>query len=167
MGNIILIGFMGSGKSSVGRYMHRKGYAFIDTDSYIEKKEKRKIKEIFATDGEAYFRSCETRALEEIIAEGKDDFVIAVGGGLVMTPANQPLLHKLGKVVYLRATVDTLLSRLKDDSNRPLLQGGTMREKIETLMEQREATYKKVADLVVDTDNRSFEHIYRIIKKHI
>ncbi|MDD6339648.1 MAG: shikimate kinase [Butyrivibrio sp.] len=167
MANIILIGFMGCGKSSIGRFMSTKGYKLIDTDSYIEERENRKIKDIFETDGEEYFRDCETAILKEILADGNDNYVIAVGGGLPMREENRLLLHKLGKVVYLKASVASLMSRLKGDSKRPLLQGKSLEERIRELMNLRESTYESVSDVIVSTDGRSFERIYSIIEQKI
>lgn len=164
MTNYILIGFMGSGKSSVGRYMHAKhGYQLIDTDSYIEKLEGRSIQEIFATEGEEYFRDLETHTLELLVHNNTNNTVIAVGGGLPMRKINRILLHELGTIVYLKARPETLERRLAGDDHRPLLKGGSLRERIRTLMEEREDTYEKVADLVIGTDNRKYAQIYKDI----
>ena len=116
MSNIILIGFMGCGKSSIGRFMARNGYRLVDTDSVIEKDAGRTIKEIFADEGEEYFRRKETDILMELIQREEDNLVVAVGGGLPMHARNRALIHKLGVVVYLRAKVDTLAWRLRNDT---------------------------------------------------
>lgn len=166
MKNIILIGFMGAGKSAVGRYISdNTEYKIIDTDYYIEKKENCKISEIFAEKGEEYFREAETKALEDILKFRNNSYVISVGGGLPMREENRVLMHKLGTVIYLRATVDTLENRLKGDTKRPLLQGGDIREKITALMEKREAVYESAADAVIDTDNKEFEDVFKEIKE--
>lgn len=168
MNNIILIGFMGSGKSSVGRYMEEsEGFALIDTDEYIEKQQNDSINNIFANKGEEYFRNLETECIKELIALNTDMTVISVGGGLPMRGENQKLLKELGKIVYLRATVDTLVSRLMGDTTRPLLKGGDLRQKITELFEKREATYEWIADIVIDTDNYSPKEIYNIIKERL
>ena len=168
MNNIILIGFMGSGKSSVGRYMEEsEGFALIDTDEYIEKQQNDSINNIFANKGEEYFRNLEMECIKELIALNTDMTVISVGGGLPMRGENQKLLKELGKIVYLRATVDTLVSRLTDDTTRPLLKGGNLRQKITELFEKREATYEGIADIVIDTDNYSPKEIYNIIKERL
>ena len=168
MNNIILIGFMGSGKSSVGRYMEEsEGFALIDTDEYIEKQQNDSINNIFANKGEEYFRNLETECIKELIALNTDMTVISVGGGLPMRGENQKLLKELGKIVYLRATVDTLVSRLMGDTTRPLLKGGDLRQKITELFEKREATYEGIADIVIDTDNYSPKEIYNIIKERL
>lgn len=168
MNNIILIGFMGSGKSSVGRYMEEsEGFALIDTDEYIEKQQNDIINNIFANKGEEYFRNLETECIKELITLNTDMTVISVGGGLPMRGENQKLLKELGKIVYLRATVDTLVSRLMGDTTRPLLKGGDLRQKITELFEKREATYEGIADIVIDTDNYSPKEIYNIIKERL
>lgn len=168
MDNIILIGFMGCGKSSIGKYLEKKhGYTLIDTDDYIEKEQNRSINDIFATEGEEYFRNLETQCIRELINKAKQDFVIAVGGGLPMRSENQILLKELGKVVYLRAKEDTLVDRLTGDSKRPLLKGGDLRTKIQDLFTRREATYISLADAIVDTDDCSYETVYNSIEERL
>ena len=168
MSNIILIGFMGCGKSSIGRFMSEKyQYTLIDTDSYIEEQQKCTISEIFETKGEEYFRQLETQCLKELIDSSTDKMIIAVGGGLPMRKENRELLHELGKVVYLRAEIDTLEKRLKGDTTRPLIQGGELRTKIENLFNLRQDTYEELADLIVDTDHRSYQQITAKIRKEL
>lgn len=168
MGNIILIGFMGCGKSSIGKYMSkRRRYKLIDTDSYIEEKEGRSINEIFASDGEAYFRQLETDCIRELIEMSGKKLVVAVGGGLPMRGLNRELLHELGTIVYLRTSIDTLEKRLQGDDKRPLLQGGELRTKIENLFAQRESTYEELADIIVDTDNRTYAEVFMKIKENL
>lgn len=164
--NYILIGFMGCGKSSIGRFMSQKGYKLIDTDSYIEEKEHRSVRSIFDTDGEEYFRNLETAAIAELAERNEDGYVIAVGGGLPMREENRRYMHEIGTVVYLRATVDTLENRLKGDESRPLLKGGNIRDRIQKLMLERAYTYEKTADIAVDTDGRSYEDVYKLIKEN-
>ena len=160
MNNIILIGFMGSGKSTLGTYMENKGYILIDTDECIEKDMGTPISEIFATKGEEYFRNLETEFIRTLIDKKTDKAVVSVGGGLPMREENRTLLKALGKVVYLRTTVDTLVNRLTGDTKRPLLQGGDLRQKITALFEKREEIYENLADVIIDTDNCSLEEIY-------
>lgn len=168
MDNIILIGFMGCGKSSIGRFLEKKhGHKLIDTDDYIEKQQNRSINDIFATEGEEYFRNLETQCIRELIDKSENGLVIAVGGGLPMRNENQALLKELGKVVYLRATEDTLVDRLTGDSKRPLLKGGDLRNKIQDLFARRETTYINLADLIVDTDDCSYETVYKNIKEKL
>lgn len=167
MGNVILIGFMGCGKSSVGvKLSYRLRKAVIDTDKEIEKEEQRSISDIFAEEGEAYFRNKETECLRRLI-ETADDKIISVGGGLPMRDVNRELMHKLGQVVYLRAKPETVYERLKHDTTRPLLQGENPQEKIKILMAQREQNYEKAADVIVDVDGKDFEKIVNEIERQI
>lgn len=165
--NLILIGFMGSGKSSLGRYISGQGYRLIDTDGYIEDKLGRAVSDIFAVEGEEYFRRLETRALEELLEGGVQDCVIAVGGGLPMKEVNCELMHKLGTVIYLRAKPSTLEFRLSGDRTRPLLRGGKLRERIDSLMAERKDIYEAAADIIIDTDGYTFEEIYGLLKEKI
>ena len=155
--NIILIGFMGSGKTTFGRWISTShSMKFIDTDEYIEKKYNKLIKDIFR---EEAFRNMETQAVREL-ADSCDNCVISVGGGLPVRDINRRLLKELGIVVYLKTEVDELVKRLSKDTSRPLLAGGNLREKIESLMTAREALYKDAADVIVKTDGRRFEDMY-------
>ncbi|MCM1388619.1 MAG: shikimate kinase [Bacillus sp. (in: Bacteria)] len=159
MKNIILIGFMGSGKSTVGiKLSYHLRRALEDTDKLIEKEEGRTISKIFRDDGEPYFRNLETECLKKLI-QTTDDKIISVGGGLPMRKENHELLKKLGTVVYLRATPETIYERVKHDTSRPLLQGGNPQEKIRTLLRERTPIYEQAADFIVDVDNKDFEEI--------
>lgn len=162
--SIVLIGFMGSGKTTLGRWIAREhGYTFLDTDDMIEEEQQRSINDIFAKEGEEYFRDLETDMIRSL-ADRDDKVVISVGGGLPVREVNRELMRHVGKVVYLRTTVDELEKRLKGDTKRPLLAGGNVREKIISLMDKREALYLDAADIVVDTTGKRFEQIYDIIK---
>lgn len=159
MGNVILIGFMGCGKSTVGlRLSYRLRKPVIDTDKEIEKAEKRSISDIFQTEGEAYFRDKETECLKKLLKTSSNQ-IISVGGGLPMREVNRQLLHQLGQVVYLRAKAETIYDRLKYDTTRPLLQGENPQEKIRSLMTQREQNYKEASDIIIDVDGKDFEQI--------
>lgn len=166
MNHIILIGFMGAGKTTIGKKLARKlDIEFVDTDEMVETQTGRKISDIFAEDGESYFRNLETEMLHQLL-QRKERCVISVGGGLPVQQVNRPLLKELGKVIFLEAEVDTLMKRLKGDTSRPKLQGGDLRERIETLMEQRLAVYLEAADIRVATDKQEFESILKeIIQK--
>ncbi|MDD6810807.1 MAG: shikimate kinase [Lachnospiraceae bacterium] len=159
MGNIILIGFMGCGKSTVGiKLSYRMRRSMLDTDKLIEKEEGRTISEIFATDGEVYFRDLETKCLKNLIQTEKNR-IISVGGGLPIRKENHILLKQLGTVVYLRASAETIYERVKNDTTRPLLQGENPKEKIENLMEQRLVIYEQAADVIIDVDGKDFDTI--------
>ena len=110
--NIVLIGFMGSGKTTFGKWISRKyGYSFCDTDEYIEKKEKTTINDIFASKGEAAFRDMETETVKEF-ADSLKKCVVSVGGGLPVRKENREILKSIGTVVYLKASEEELCKRL-------------------------------------------------------
>lgn len=159
-GNIILIGFMGSGKTTFGKWIAREhGMSFLDTDEYIEKQQNKRIKDIFRDSGEEAFRDMETAAVKKL-TDSVENTVISVGGGLPVRDVNRKLLKELGCVVYLETSVEELMKRLKKDSSRPLLAGGDLRERIESLMVAREDLYKEAADMIVVTDKADFSNMY-------
>lgn len=167
MNHIILIGFMGAGKTSIGkRLAKRSGLTFADTDELIEARQQEKISDIFARHGEPYFRDLETEILRELLREEKR-LVISVGGGLPVRRENREYLRRLGTVIYLKAQADTLAARLKGDTTRPMLAGGDLREKIKTLMQQREELYLEAAELEISTDKKSISAIVKEIEEHV
>ena len=164
MNNIVLIGFMGCGKTTFGKWIaNNYNMEFIDTDDYIESKENRKISDIFASDGEEFFRSLETSTIDKL-SKSVSNAVISVGGGLPVRECNRAILKQLGKVIYLEPSINELEKRLKNDTKRPLLAGGNVRQKIESLMSARENIYISVADCVIKTDNKSFKQMYEEVK---
>lgn len=159
--NIVLIGFMGTGKTSVGRLLaNRLGYDFIDTDAVIERLEGRSISEIFATDGERYFRNLE--AEQALILANADRRVVATGGGFPLNPKNIELLHGNSVIVLLQASPQTILERVQPDQNRPLLQVDDPLSKIESLLVVRAAFYA-VADITVDTSDKDLQEVAEFI----
>lgn len=157
--NIVLIGFMGSGKTTVGLKLSWKMKMPVeDTDKLIERREKRTISSIFATDGEAVFRQMETALLEEL-CESKYERILSVGGGTPVLEANRPLLKKLGRVVYLRIKPETVYERVKEDTGRPLLQCEDPLGRIKELMAKRASAYEECADLIIDVDGLTIEQI--------
>lgn len=157
--NIILIGFMGSGKTSVGiKLSCQMKRTLIDTDKWIEKKQKMTVSEIFASCGEEAFRRMETECLKELIKTA-DRQIISCGGGLPMREENHGLLKELGKVVYLKVTPKAAYERLKNDTTRPLLQVDDPMERIRTLLVERAPIYEKCADVIVEVSDKSFEKI--------
>ncbi|MCX4340209.1 MAG: shikimate kinase [Lachnospiraceae bacterium] len=167
MSNVILIGFMGCGKTTVGlRLSYRLRRTVIDTDKEIEREEKRTISEIFATDGESYFRDRETQSLRKLIDTAANQ-IISVGGGLPMREENRRLLRELGQVFYLRAEAETIYERLKDDTTRPLLQGENPLTKIKTLLQERDPYYREAADVVITVDGKSFDEILCEIEEKV
>ncbi len=161
--NVILIGFMGSGKTSVGeRLAERLGYQFRDTDRLIEQRAGDTIHHIFAVHGEEYFRSLETDLLKEL-KQGLEHSVLSTGGGLPLKEMNSRILKEMGFVVYLKASGQTTLQRLAGDTTRPLLQGEDKEQKIEKLLIQRAPIYEKAAHKVIVTDDRSVNEISDLI----
>lgn len=157
--NIILIGFMGCGKTSTGiRLSYRLKRTMIDTDKWIEKKYKMTISDIFDTYGEEAFRRMETECLKELI-QTADGQIISVGGGLPLREENRRLLKQLGRVIYLKVTPQTVYLRLKDDTSRPLLKTDEPLERIRSLMEKREPVYESCADMMIEASELSFEEI--------
>lgn len=163
--NIILIGFMGCGKSSVGlRLSYALKRTIIDTDKLIEKQQGTTISQIFATKGEEAFREMETHCIRQLL-EDTDRQIISTGGGLPMKEENHKLLKELGRVYYLRVTKETVYERLKEDTTRPLLQGDNPQEKIEALLTKRAPLYETCADYIIDVSEKSFDEIIEEIKE--
>ena len=163
---ISITGFMGCGKSSVGRKLSELLCCrFMDLDTAIEEKAGKSIPVIFATEGEKVFRKLEKDTLTEIICSesGEDDvnLILALGGGAVMTPECEKTVHESTFCIYLRASVDTLMDHLYNDiSSRPLLaDSDTLRERITSMMKQRSATYERTAHHQIDTDGKSIDKI--------
>lgn len=157
--NIILIGFMGAGKTSVGDKLagifHK---TLIDTDQMIEDIAGMTIAQIFKQHGETPFRQLETRVLKKLLEQAEQE-VISVGGGLPMREENRVLLQRLGKVVYLKVKPETVLLRLMNDTVRPLLQGDDVQSKVYTLLAEREPVYREAAHLVIETDGKTMDEI--------
>lgn len=167
MGNVILIGFMGSGKTTVGlKLSYRLRRPVIDTDKEIEREEKRSISDIFATDGEQYFRDKETALLRKML-KSVNNQIISVGGGLPLRNENRELLHELGQVFYLKASAETIYGRVKNDTGRPLLQGPDPQTKIERLLNERNAHYTDAADVVINVDGKDFDQILCEIEQNV
>ena len=165
-GNIFLVGLMGAGKSTIGRQLARElGKQFRDSDSEIEQRTGVSIDVIFDIEGEQGFRRRETRMLQELVEER--GIVLATGGGAILASDNRQLLRDNGLVIYLKASAEHLAGRVKLDRRRPLLQTGDKLAKIRELMTQREPVYQQLADVVVETNNRSIPRIVREISKMI
>ncbi len=168
--NIVLIGFMGTGKSSIGRELAtRMGCAFVDIDCKIEEDTGMRIPEIFEKYGEDYFRECEKAAVRKV--SNRRGMVIATGGGTIKNPENVKLLRQRGVLVCLTASVDTILARTSKRGNRPLLASADNDERrsiIEKLMEERKELYAQ-ADYTVDTSEKSpfqiIDDIHKFLKR--
>lgn len=157
--NIVLIGFMGSGKTTFGKALAGKlGMEFLDTDAYIEKQAGKTISAIFTEDGEEAFRKLETDTLIHLRDTVKNT-VFATGGGMPLRKENARLLKEIGKVCYLMAAPQVIFDRVKGDTGRPLLQGEDPYGKICSLMQQRRPLYEQAADVVIDTNSNDLEEI--------
>ena len=162
--NIVLCGMMGVGKTSVGiRISQLTGRRWYDTDIMITDRHGR-ISDIFEYYGEAHFRSLETDITREL--SGQDNLVISTGGGLVLKPENSDLLKAGGKIFFMRASLDVLLTRVRADENRPLLKDmGKTAEKLGVLLKERMPIYEHVADYIIDTDGKTVDETAREIIK--
>lgn len=157
--NIILTGFMGSGKTTLGlRLSYKLRIPVQDTDKLIEQREGRSISRIFAENGETYFREQETKLLQEI-QERKYARIISVGGGTLVNPVNRELLKACGTVVYLRVQPETVYRRLKTDKTRPLLQCENPLVKITELLNARKDAYEECADIIIDVDAFTLDEV--------
>lgn len=164
MNNIILIGYMGSGKTTVGKRLAEvcsvpKKYIFVDTDELIVQQQQRSINEIFATDGELAFREMETELLKQLITEKSKNMILSTGGGMPVKEENRSLLSVLGTVIYLKANPQTIYTRIKDDTTRPLLQCENPMTKITEMITQRNPIYEASASMIVDTDKVSHSEV--------
>ena len=165
-GNIFLVGLMGAGKSTIGRRLARElGLQFRDSDVEIEKKTGVSIDVIFDIEGEQGFRRRETGMLRDLVEER--GIVLATGGGAVLAPENRQLLRDNGMIIYLKASAEHLAGRIRQDRRRPLLQSGDKLSTIRELMTRREPFYQQLADMVVETNNRSVPRVVREISKMV
>jgi shikimate kinase len=155
--NIALTGFMGTGKTEVGKLLAQLlKWQFIDVDAEIEKQVGIKISDIFAHKGEPYFRTAETDAIK--LVSLLDKAVIACGGGAVLKTENVQALEKTGKIVCLRARPETIYERIKNDTSRPLLQVPNPKKKIEEMLSERAPHYAR-SSFAIDTDGKTIETI--------
>ncbi|MCM8789492.1 MAG: shikimate kinase [Candidatus Omnitrophica bacterium] len=167
MGNIYLVGFMGTGKTAVGKELAKaKKWNFVDLDELIELKEKRSIADIFAKEGEPHFRRLEKRTLKEVSKENK--FVVACGGGIVIDEENIKIMKETGIIICLSTTPEVILQRTKGFTHRPLLNVSDPKKQIELLLKMRAPYYAK-ADKLIDTSKISIKEaadkILKILSK--
>lgn len=166
MKNIVLIGFMGSGKTVVGKELAKRlKLQFKDTDSLIEERLGQKITAIFADKGENFFRDMESQIIDELT--GFDNQVISCGGGAILRNENVNYLKKNGILVYLKAPFELLYDRIKSSTNRPLLRTAEPEQQAKKLWQAREKVYEGVADLNVDTSRKSVDEIVLAIEKEV
>lgn len=160
--NIILVGMMGAGKTTVGKELLKvlENYTLIDMDSEIENREKMKISEIFEKYGEKHFRELETNLLKEL--SKNQNQIISTGGGVFEKEENRNILKETGTVFYLKASAEKLFDRIKSQTHRPLLQQGFGVEKVKSILDTREANYSK-ADIIINTENELPQNIVKRI----
>jgi shikimate kinase len=150
--NIVLVGFMGSGKSSIGRSIAKRlGYRFLDSDQVVIERARRPIAQIFAEEGEDKFRDLETSALASL--REVEHCVIATGGGAVLRESNRRLLRELGFVACLKASEEVIFRRVSRTNKRPLLRTENPRETLHKLLTERQAAYEETAQFTLDTTN--------------
>jgi shikimate kinase len=166
--HLILIGFMGSGKTSMGlRLSYRLQMPVDDTDKIIEARAGKTISEIFAEQGEGAFRRKETDLLREIASGKFSRRIISLGGGTPVQLQNQPLIRKCGTVIYLRIRPETVYERLRGDTSRPLLQCEDPLERIRKLLKERGPAYERCADLIVDVDEKKHTEVVEEIVDYL
>ena len=163
--NIVLVGPMGSGKTTVGRRLaHELNQDFFDTDHEIINKTGVTIDHIFDIEGEEGFRERESKILENLCQ--MSNIILATGGGIVLLPKNRKILINAGLVVYLKSSVDQLFRRTAKSKTRPLLENSTDRRKtITELLEYRDVYYREVASIVVDTTGKKLHEVINTIKR--
>jgi shikimate kinase len=153
-GNLILVGMMGSGKTTMGRALAKHlGKVFVDSDEEIIKRTGVTIPHIFDVEGEAGFRQREAASIRELVE--RENMVLATGGGAVLEEQNRAMLQQSGIVIYLKASVHDLWQRTRHDRNRPLLHTGNPHAKLSELFQQRDPLYRQVSDIVVQSGKQS------------
>ena len=164
--NISLIGFMGTGKSSIAKELAEKlEMPFVDMDILIQQKTNMTIEEIFEKKGEIYFREIERNTLKEL--SENNNMIISCGGGVVLNKENILNLKKNSKIVLLEATPSTIFQRLQNDGSRPLLKGEMNISYIENMLLQRKTAYDEAADITIATDDKSFDEISKEVVKSL
>ncbi len=163
--NVVLCGFMGCGKTTVGKILaERLGYTFKDSDLEIEKQQNCTVSDIFAQHGEAYFRNLEAEMIKSLSEE--KGLVIATGGGAVVNKENAKALKKTGFSVYLKVTPETVIERLKNDTTRPLLMRDDKEAAIKQLMDNREDSYNSASDICIDANLSAEKCAETILSKY-
>lgn len=163
--NIFLIGFMGSGKSTIARELQGRLHKnLVEMDARIVDEQGMSINDIFAQKGEDYFRDVESQLVLDLNSEGNT--IVSCGGGVVIRPQNVENMRKNGRIVYLSATPQTIYQRVKNSTERPILNGNMNVEYIAGLMEKRRSMYEGAADIRVETDGKTRDEICKeIIEK--
>lgn len=163
--NLILIGFMGCGKSCLGTKLAKVFHmSFMDTDQMLTEEFGCSISEFFEKESEEKFRERETALLKHLEKNLKNT-VLSTGGGMPLRTENAELLKKIGKVIYLKASEETTYERLKGDTTRPLLACENPKQRIHDLLQQRVPLYTKAAHVIVETDGKSFYELIREVEQ--
>ena len=165
-GNIFLVGMMGAGKTTIGKLLaHSLDKTYFDSDREIQKRTGVSIPVIFEIEGESGFRRRETDVLSELVKS--ENIVLSTGGGAVLSATNRELLMRHGTVIYLRATIDDLWRRTRQDKNRPLLQTANPRKRLIELYAQRDPLYRETAHIIVESGKRSARHLAQLLAQQI
>ena len=164
--NLFLVGPMGSGKTTIGRQLARRlKKSFIDSDHEIEDHTGASISLIFDIEGEEGFRSREKAIIDELTQQ--ENIILSTGGGVILAEENRQNLKTRGTVIYLHAPLKKLFYRTSRDKNRPLLQTENPREKLRQIVEERDPLYRKTADLIVETENRTVHQVVNYIIRQV
>lgn len=164
--NIILIGSMGAGKTTIGRQLAKRlKRPFYDSDHELVERCGVDIPTIFEFEGESGFRDRESQVIDEL--SKRNDIVMATGGGAVLRPENRKMLAARGTVIYLRVSLKNQHLRTSADRNRPLLQGGNLMEKLQKLRDDRDPLYTALADHILDTDDRTPNNVAQSIQRKL
>jgi shikimate kinase len=157
--NIVLIGMRGSGKSTVGKMLAKKiKKEFVNMDGLLEQKEKKRLPTMISLYGWEYFREKESEIAEEI--SHKTNTVISTGGGIILRKENIDALKRNGKFIFLKTSVDTMLKRIKNATNRPALtHKQTLKDEIQQVWKERKELYEQAADITIETDRKTVEEI--------
>lgn len=162
MKTIYFIGFMGSGKSTIGQeYADKYNKTYVDTDAFIEEFQQRKISDIFKKSGESTFRIFETEALQEV----SNFEVVSTGGGIIENIKNVHMMQENGIIIYLHASFDEIATRLESDQTRPLWDNNI--EEKSNLYHRRIPLYRECADYIVDTDQKTVDEIVQEIENYL
>jgi shikimate kinase len=163
--NYYLIGMMGSGKSTVGKLLAKKlETPFLDLDHYIEVKNNKSINDIFKEKGENYFRQLETNALSEIKGS---EIVVACGGGIILNHENRKKISSNGKVIFLKASISSLIKRLLSNKDRPLLNDKNIGNELIKIWNERKNYYNETAEITINTDGYTPESISSLIIENL
>ena len=159
--NIVLVGFMGSGKSTLGKILHKRiSYHLVDTDHLIEEQAGKNISEIFKSEGEEHFRNLETQLLRDMLKSGCNHHIISTGGGMILREENRALLRQLGFVVWLSCSAEETYQRTARTNTRPLLQCDDPMAVITKMLNECSPLYDKAAHLKISTSDLEFNEIF-------